>query len=98
MTTETLPTRLADYIRECLPWAHGHQLKAITDFVAAIIDKQTGCQAALARRFGNQEAACKRLSRLIHNGRLRPHDLAEAVCRQALSHVPPRGRVRLTID
>jgi hypothetical protein len=43
-----------------LPWAHGHQRKAIRDFVQAIIDQQTGCQAQLARSFGNQEAATKR--------------------------------------
>ena len=92
------PTRLREYIRELLPWAHGHQLNALTTFVAAIFDRQTGCQAALARTLGNQEAAARRLSRLIHNERLRPQDLAEAVCRQALAQVPRSGRVRLTID
>ena len=92
------PTRLREYIRALLPWAHGHQLNALTTFVAAIFDKQTGCQAALARTLGNQEAAARRLSRLIHNERLRPQDLAEAVCRQALAQVPRSGRVRLTID
>lgn len=75
MTTDALPTRLVDYIRELLPWAHGHQLKAITTFVAAIIAKQTGCQAELARTQGNQEAALKRLSRLLHNERLKPKEL-----------------------
>lgn len=34
-------TRLVEYIKELLPCAHGHQLKAIATFVAAIIDKQT---------------------------------------------------------
>lgn len=48
MSTETLPTRLPEYIKEILPWAHGHQIKAITAFVAAILAKQTGCQAELA--------------------------------------------------
>ncbi len=52
--------------------------KAITTFVAAIIDKQTGTQAALARTCGNQEAAVKRLARLIHNLRLAPHALGPA--------------------
>jgi hypothetical protein len=98
MTTETLPTRLADYITELLPWAHGHQRKAITTFVAAIIAKQTGCQAELARTQGNQEAAVKRLSRLLHNERLNPKDFAEWLCRQALSQLPCTGRVRCTID
>jgi hypothetical protein len=98
MTTDSLPTRLADYIKELLPWAHGHQRKAITTFVAAIIDQQTGCQAELARTQGNQEAAVKRLSRLLHNNRLTPKDFAEWLCRQALRQVPRTGRVRFTID
>lgn len=98
MTTDALPTRLEDYIKELLPWAHGHQRKAITTFVAAIIDQQTGCQAALARTQGNQEAAVKRLSRLLHNDRLKPKDFAEWLCRQALRQVPRTGRVRFTID
>src|SRR5919204_5937290 len=62
----SLPTRLRDYIAFLLPWAHGHQLKAIGDFVAAIIEQQTACQAQLARYFGNQEAAVKRLSRSLN--------------------------------
>ena len=80
MTSQyTLPTRLRDYIALLLPWAHGHQRKAIGDFVAAIIEQQTACQAQLARYFGNQEAAVKRLSRLLHNERLDPRLLADAV-------------------
>lgn len=98
MTTDALPTRLVDYIRELLPWAHGHQLKAITTFVAAIIAKQTGCQAELARTQGTQAAALKRLSRLLHNERLKPKELAEWLCRQALRQLPRTGRVRFTID
>jgi len=97
MTTNALPTRLVDYIRELLPWAHGHQQKAITTFVAAIIDKQTGCQAELARTQGNQEAAVKRLSRLLHNQRLKPKELAESLCRQALRQAPRTGRGRCAI-
>ena len=81
-----------------LPWAHGHQRKAITTFVAQIMDKQTGCQAQLARGLGNQEAACKRLSRLLHNPRLDAKELAEAVLWQAISQLPRSGPVRLTID
>jgi hypothetical protein len=38
-------TRLRDYIAFLLPWAHGHQLKAIGDFVAAIIEQQTAAPA-----------------------------------------------------
>lgn len=90
--------RLQEYIKEMLPWAHGHQLKAIQTFVVAIIDRQTGNQAELARTQGNQEAAAKRLSRLIHNPRLLPQALAEAVLEQALDQLPPHGKVRLAID
>lgn len=98
MTTENQPTRLEDYIKELLPGAHGHQIKAIATFVATIIAKQSGCQAELARAQGNQEAAVKRLSRLLHNERIRPKDFAEWLCRQALEQLPRRGKVRLTID
>ena len=91
-------TRLAEYIANVLPWAHGHQLKGITTFVGAIIEKQTGNQAELARGLGNQEAAVKRLSRLLHNERLAPHRLADAVLAQALRQVPPKGKVRLALD
>lgn len=95
---ESSATRLPEYITELLPWAHGHQLKAIVDFVAAILEKQTANQAQLARTFGNQEAAVKRLSRLLHNPRLSPNDLADAVFLQVIKQVPPRGKLRLAID
>jgi Transposase DDE domain len=95
---DSATTRLRDYIAEVLPWAHGHQLKAITTFVEAIIDKQTGNQAELARGLGNQEAAVKRLSRLLHNERLAPRRLADAVLAQALRQLPPTGKVRLALD
>ena len=91
-------TRLRDYITALLPWAHGHQLNGICDFVAAIIDNQTANQAQLARCFGSQEAAVKRLSRLIHNQRIKPDDMAEAVLLQALSQLPASGKLRLAID
>jgi hypothetical protein len=89
---------LTDYITEMLPWAHGHQIKAISAVVAAIIEKQTGNQAQLARYFGNQEAAVKRIGRLAHNERLDPRDLAEAVFEEAISKLPAHGKVRTTID
>src|SRR5919199_346544 len=95
---DSATTRLDDYIVDMLPWAHGHQRKAIRDFVHAIIDQQTGCQAQLARSFGNQEAATKRLSRLLHNARLEPRHLADAVLLQALIQLPAHGPVRLAID
>jgi hypothetical protein len=81
-----------------LPWAHGHQLKAIGDFVAAIIEQQTAWQAQLARYCGHQEAAVKRIARLLHNERLDPRLLAEAVLLQALPQLPKHGKVRLAMD
>jgi Transposase DDE domain len=97
-TQDSPTTRLDHYIEYMLPWAHGHQRKAIRDFVQAIIDQQTGCQAQLARSFGHQEAAAKRLSRLLHNERLEPRHLADAVLLQALVQLPAHGPVRLAID
>jgi hypothetical protein len=98
MNNDSDLTRIRDYIKETLPWAHGHQLNALTTFVSAIFDKQTGRQAELARTQSKQEAACKRLSRLIHNERLSPKWLAESIAHQALSQVPRFGKVRFTID
>src|SRR5262245_32442501 len=98
MNKDSNLTRIRDYIKATLPWAHGHQLNALATFVSAIFDKQTGCQAQLSRTQGNQEAACKRLSRLIHNERLSPKWLAESVARQALGQIPRFGKVRFTID
>ena len=91
-------TRLTEYIANVLPWAPGHQLKGITTFGRAIIEKQSGNQAELARGLGNQEAAVKRLARLLHNERLAPHRLADAVLAQALGQLPPKGKVRLALD
>src|SRR6266540_3056240 len=97
MSTEILPTRVEEFIKQMMPWAHGHQIKAITKFVLAIIEKQTGCQAELARTQGSQEAAAKQLSRLIHNPRLKPKDFAKWLCLQVLANQVPRsGKVRLT--
>ena len=98
MNTLIEPTRFLDYIRDLLPWAHGHQIKAIATFVIAIIEKQTCNQAELARTLGNQEAAVKRLSRLLHNDRLKPTRLATWICRQVLRKIPSSGKVRLAID
>jgi hypothetical protein len=66
--------------------------------VRALIDKQTGNQAAWARGLGDQEAAVKRLSRLLHNPRLAPHRWADAGLAQALNQLPPTGNVRLALE
>lgn len=93
-----LPDTLLEYLGQILPWAHGHQLKGIATFVAAILERQTGNQAELARGSGNQEAAVKRLARLIHNVRLAPYILAEATLVQALRQLPHYGPIRISID
>jgi hypothetical protein len=99
MTTEIQPTRVAEFIKQMMPCAHGHQIKAISKFVLAIIENQTGCQAELARTQGNQEAAVKQLSRLIHNPRLKPRDFVKWLCLQVLvNQVPRSDKVRLAID
>lgn len=97
-TTDLSTTRLKHYIASVVPWLHGHQLKAITDYAMAILREQTGNQAALARTVGNQEAATKRLSRLLHNERVCPRKLADAMLGQALRCLPGRGRIRVAID
>lgn len=97
-TTDLSTTRLKHYIARIAPWLHGHQMKAVTDYTRAILREQTGTQAALARTLGNQEAATKRLSRLLHNQRLCPRKLADAILGQAIRCLPRRGRVRVAID
>jgi len=87
-----------EYIQAMLPWAHGHQIKGLTDYVLAILDHPTGNQADLVRGMGNQEAALKRLTRLNHNERLAPRKLADSVLAQAIAQLPPQGKVRLAMD
>ncbi len=88
MTQHSLTTRLSEYISLVLPDAHGHQQKAITDFVLAIVMVQSCCQARLARFFDNFEAASKRLSRLIHNSRLDAEALAHSHARALIARLP----------
>jgi hypothetical protein len=81
-----------------LPDAHGHQQKAIFDFVTALVAVQSCCQAKLARFFGNQEAALKRLARFLRNERLEVEALALSTARSLVSQLPLTGPVRLAID
>jgi hypothetical protein len=91
-------TRLREYISLVLPGAHGHQQKAVSDFVLALIAVQSCCQATVARFFDNFEAASKRLSRLLHNARLDPEELALAHARSVVARLPLEGAVRLALD
>lgn len=66
--------------------------------VDAIIEKQTGTPAELARGLGTQEAARNRLARWLHNPRVAPHRLADAGLAQALRQWPPTGKGRLALE
>lgn len=98
MNKDALPTRLGEYISRVLPDAHGHQRKAVADFVRALASVQTCRQADLARFFDNFEAASKRLSRLLHNARLDAEGLARAHARALCAQLPAAGAVRLSLD
>lgn len=94
----SLTTRLGEYISLILPAAHGHQRKAICDFVLALLSVRTCCQAGLARFFDNFEAASKRLFRLLHNSRLNPEELALSHASALVGRLPAEGCVRLALD
>lgn len=98
MIQNSRATRLVEYINAMLPAAHGHQRKAIFDFVTALVAVQSCCQAELARFFGNQAAALKRLARFLHNERLDVQELAKASARTIVTQLPLAGPVRLAID
>jgi hypothetical protein len=98
MTNHAMLTRLPEYINAALPDLHGHQRKAITDFVFALLVCQSGVQAALARCFDNFEAAAKRLSRLLHNERISVEATTIAHARAIVSRLPHTGLIRLAID
>ncbi len=64
----------------------------------AIIEQRTAVQAGLAEVFGNQEAAGKRISRLLQNPRISPKELSEIVFEQSLKQLPKVGKIRLAFD
>lgn len=92
------PTRLLEYINLVFDNAHGHQRKAINDFVLALISTRSCCQAKLARHFDNFEAASRRLTRFLHNPRLEVEYLARQTARVIVSQLPLQGTIRLSID
>ena len=98
MPNHSTPTRLREYINTALAALHGHQRKATTDFVLALIDRKSATQATLARFFDNFEAAAKRLSRFVHNPRI---DLESTVLAHAAwiaARLPRSGTIRVAID
>jgi hypothetical protein len=92
------PTRLVEYINSIFENAHGHQRNALVDFVLALISTRSCCQASLARFFDNFEAACKRLTRFLHNPRLDVDELSRQTSRVIVSQLPLVGTIRLSID
>lgn len=98
MNQRSIPTRLREYISLVLPDAHGHQQKAICDFVLALCTVQSCCQATLARFFDNFEAASKRLARWLHNARLATEELALSHASALIAQLPMMGAVRLSLD
>src|SRR5438270_130936 len=98
MNQNSLSTRLGEYISLILPGAHGHQQKAICDFVFALLSVRTCCQAGLARFFDNFEAASKRLFRLPHNARLGTEELARAHASALVQRLPTDGCPRFALD
>ena len=98
MNQSSLTTRLGEYISLILPDAHGHQQKAICDFVFALLSVRTCCQAELSRFFDNFEAAGQRLSRLLHNARLETEELALSHALALVRRLPADGCVRLALD
>lgn len=98
MTQHSLTTRLEQYINTLYPETHGHQRKALRDFIAALLVARTCCQAALARCFTNFEAASRRLTRLLHNPRLEPQAQAQAHAQAVVAQLPLVGPVRIAID
>lgn len=98
MNQSSLATRLGEYISLILPNAHGHQRKAVSDFVFALLSVRTCCQAGLARFFDNFEAASKRLFRLLHNARLDTEELALSHAAALVQRLPVAACVRLALD
>jgi len=98
MTQHSLTTRLDHYINTMLPETHGHQRKALRDFLAALLVVHTCCQAALARYFANFEAASRRLTRLLHNPRLDPQVQARTHAQAVVAQLPQTGAVRVAIE
>src|SRR5205085_4289162 len=76
-------TRLTEFITKLYPWGHGHQIKAFVAFAAT---------------FENKQAAVKRLSRFLHNPRLRTKDLAAGVATEFVVHVSRHACVRIALD
>jgi hypothetical protein len=98
MITHSQTTRLEHYINTLMPPTHGHQRKAFSDFVAALVVVRTCCQATLARYFPNFEAASRRLTRWLHNPRLEVQAQAQAHAHLLVHQLPRTGPVRVAID
>lgn len=93
-----LNTHLLEFITKLYSWGHGHQIKAFVAFVEALLAAKSCSQAKLAETFENKKAAVKRLSRFLHNPRLRTKDLAEGVATQFVAQLARHACVRIALD
>lgn len=99
MPTQPTPHRLVEYISTALGALHGHQRKAITDVVLALLNRKSATQAELARFFGDSfEAASKRVSRLIHNSRIELESTVRFHAEFLVARLPRSGTIRIAID
>ena len=98
MTQHSRTTRLEHYINTLMPETHGHQRKAFSDFVAALLVVRTCGQAARARYFPNFEAASRRLRRWLHNPRVDVQVQAHAHAQLLVPQLPRSGPVRVASD
>ncbi|HMV50377.1 MAG TPA: transposase [Blastocatellia bacterium] len=90
--------RLKEFITKLYPLAHGHQVKGFVAFIKALLEARSCTQAKMAATFENKKAVVKRLSRFLHNPRLRTKDLAEGVATEFVSHVLRHAFIRIAID
>lgn len=97
-TQNSLTTHLSEFITKLYPWGHGHQIKAFVAFVGALLEAKSCSQAKLAETFENKKAAVKRLSRFLHNPRLRTKELAADVATEFVAHVARHAFVRIALD
>jgi len=91
-------TRLTKFITKLYPWGHGHQIKAFVAFVDALLEARSCTQAKIAATFENKKAAVRRVSRFLHNPRLRTKDLAEGVATEFVAHIARHAFIRIAID
>jgi len=97
-TQNSLTTHLSEFITKLYAWGHGHQIKGFVAFVGALLEARSCRQTKIAETFENKKAAVKRLSRFLHNPRLRTKELAAGVATEFVTHIARHAFVRMAID